>query len=55
MAETIMSIPYRACSPLLNAASIVGRIAIVERSDCMFQEKAANAQNAGAVGVIVVG
>lgn len=32
-----------------------GRIAVVQRQDCMFQEKARHAQESGAVGIIIVG
>lgn len=31
--------PLRACEPLLNAAELVNKIAIVERGDCMFVDK----------------
>jgi len=43
-----------ACSPLTNAAAVAGNIAIVDRGSCNFTVKVKNAQNAGAVGVIVV-
>jgi len=46
-----------ACNPglsALNAAGVGGRIALVDRGVCGFTEKVKNAQNAGAVGVIVV-
>jgi PA domain/LVIVD repeat len=42
------------CSPLTNAAAIAGNIAVVDRGSCNFTVKVKNAQNAGAVGVIVV-
>ena len=42
------------CGALTNAADIAGKIAIVYRGDCEFGEKALNAQNAGAVGVVIV-
>lgn len=41
------------CSPFSNAAAVAGNIAIVDRGTCTFIIKAKNAQNAGAVGVIV--
>jgi hypothetical protein len=41
------------CSPLSNAAAINGNIALVDRGTCTFVTKAKNAQNAGAVGLIV--
>ncbi len=37
----------------LRAASLTGAIALVQRGDCDFSTKGANAQNAGAVGVII--
>ncbi|KAK6032717.1 PA domain protein [Ostertagia ostertagi] len=52
--EVAIAEPLRACSPLTNKDQIRGRIALVERSDCMFQEKSRQAQQAGAIGVIVI-
>jgi len=45
-----------ACNPLsaLNAAAVNGKIALVDRGTCTFVIKVKNAQNAGAVGVLVV-
>jgi hypothetical protein len=43
-----------ACSPLINAAAMAGKICLVDRGTCAFSTKAENAQNAGAVGVILV-
>jgi hypothetical protein len=40
------------CNPLIN--NLTGKIAVVFRNTCEFGAKALNAQNAGAVGVIVV-
>jgi cysteine-rich repeat protein len=45
--------PTDACSPLSNANEVAGRIALVDRGTCLFVEKVANAQGAGASGVIV--
>ncbi|PTL84499.1 peptidase M36 [Vitiosangium sp. GDMCC 1.1324] len=42
-----------ACTALTNAADVAGKIAIVDRGTCAFTIKVANAQAAGAVGVIV--
>jgi hypothetical protein len=42
-----------ACSPLTNAAEVSGKIALVDRGTCGFVVKVKNAQNAGAVGVVV--
>jgi hypothetical protein len=41
------------CSPFINAASIAGKIALIERGFCGFAVKARNATDAGAVGVLI--
>jgi PA domain len=41
------------CSAFTNAASMVGKIALVERGTCGFALKARNATNAGAAAVII--
>jgi hypothetical protein len=45
-------ISQEGCNPLIN--DLTGKIAVVFRNTCEFGAKAFNAQNAGAVGVIVV-
>ena len=40
------------CNPLIN--SLAGKIAVIYRNTCNFSVKAENAQNAGAVGVIII-
>jgi len=45
-------ISQEGCFPLTN--DLTGKIAVVFRNTCEFGDKAINAQNAGAVGVIVV-
>jgi hypothetical protein len=42
------------CSPLTNASAISGHIAMIDRGTCSFVTKVKNAQNAGAIGVIIV-
>lgn len=44
-----------ACTPLsaANAAAVNGKLALVDRGTCGFTVKVKNAQNAGAIGVIV--
>lgn len=42
------------CGQTVNGAEIAGRIAVIYRGGCEFSAKALNAQNAGAVGVIIV-
>jgi hypothetical protein len=41
------------CSPLTNAAAVAGKIAILDRGTCGFVVKVKNAQDAGAVAVLV--
>ncbi|MBP6574107.1 MAG: T9SS type A sorting domain-containing protein [Flavobacteriales bacterium] len=42
------------CNALVNGADITGKIAVVYRGTCEFGVKALNAQDAGAVGVIII-
>ena len=42
-----------ACSPITNAPSIAGKIALVDRGTCTFVVKVKNAQDAGAIAVVV--
>ena len=46
--------PNEGCSSLTNGTAISGNIALVFRGSCNFSTKALNAQNAGALAVIVV-
>lgn len=46
--------PSEACQSATNAAEIAGKICIIRRGNCLFVEKVKNAQNAGAIAVIVV-
>ena len=43
-----------ACSAITNPGAVAGRIALVDRGTCGFTIKVKNAQNAGAIAVIVV-
>jgi hypothetical protein len=43
-----------ACASLVNGAQITGNIAVLYRGSCEFGTKALNAQNAGAIGVIII-
>lgn len=47
------SVPSQGCSTISNAAEVAGKIALVDRGDCFFEEKAVNAQAAGAIAVII--
>ena len=42
------------CNPLVNGVDVNGKIAVIYRNTCEFGTKALNAQNAGAVGVIII-
>ena len=42
------------CTALNNSAAISGKIAVIRRGDCPFVDKVNNAQNAGAIAVIIV-
>ena len=42
------------CNPLINGVDVTGKIAVIYRNTCEFGTKALNAQNAGAVGVIII-
>uniref|UniRef100_A0A6I8SFK6 alpha-1,2-Mannosidase n=1 Tax=Xenopus tropicalis TaxID=8364 RepID=A0A6I8SFK6_XENTR len=46
--------PYSGCSDITNGAAIQGKIALMQRGQCMFAEKARNVQKAGAIGGIVI-
>lgn len=46
--------PEEGCDPLTNGGAINGNIAIAMRGSCTFVNKALNAQNAGATGLIIV-
>src|SRR5690606_16551892 len=42
------------CGTISNAAALSGNIAVALRGTCNFSEKALNAQNAGAIGLIII-
>jgi hypothetical protein len=46
--------PTLGCNSLVNGSEIAGKIAVIDRGECLFTEKVKNAQNAGAVAAIVV-
>jgi len=46
--------PTEGCSALVNAAEVSGKIALIERGSCLFTNKVMNAQNAGAVAVVII-
>lgn len=53
--ELALAEPVEACNdnPLTNAADLDGKVALIARGSCAFTEKFMNAQNAGAIGVVV--
>lgn len=53
LASSSDPVPSQACSPLTNAAQVAGNIALIDRGVCSFAIKAANAQAAGATGVLL--
>lgn len=42
------------CNGVLNEAEVNGNIAVIDRSECQFGVKAKKAQNAGAIGVVII-
>ena len=52
-AEVVYADPPLACGVLANEAGMAGRIALVDRGDCLFTEKVRVVQDAGAVAAIV--
>ena len=45
--------PSLGCKTIFNTAQLAGNIALVSRGDCAFKQKVRNAEDAGAIGVIV--
>ncbi|WP_319937473.1 M36 family metallopeptidase [Neolewinella maritima] len=45
--------PTLGCSALVNPEEVRGKIALIDRGSCTFQQKAFNAETAGAVGVVI--
>ena len=46
--------PRLACETLANASEVTGMIAVIDRGECLFTVKVKNAQDAGAIGVLIV-
>jgi hypothetical protein len=53
-ANVVQASPNDGCSALTNASAVTGRIALIDRGTCLFINKVKNAQNAGAIGVVMV-
>lgn len=47
--------PYSGCTEITNSEYVQGHIALLQRGQCMFAEKARHIQKAGAIGGIVIG
>jgi hypothetical protein len=43
-----------ACSPITNGVELGGNIALIDRGECLFVEKVKNAQNLGAIAVVII-
>ena len=52
-ANVTQALPNDGCSALTNGAAISGKVALIDRGTCTFVLKVKNAQNAGAIGVII--
>lgn len=52
-ADVAVAAPLDGCTVLNNAADLVGKFALIQRGGCDFTIKQANAEAAGAVGVIM--
>lgn len=53
-AEVVYVEPHDACDDLTNSSEINGRIALIDRGTCFFVDKIQKAQDAGAIGVVMV-
>ncbi|KAG5898085.1 hypothetical protein JTB14_001789 [Gonioctena quinquepunctata] len=53
-AQTLLVRPFRGCDDITVPEFVKGRIAIMERGDCMFVDKVRKVQKHGAVGAIIL-
>jgi len=51
--DVVYAEPNNASTPLTNAAQVAGKIVLIDRGAVTFATKAANAQAAGAIGIVV--
>lgn len=54
ISQPVFAKPFHLCTDILNKEEVDGKIAIVERGECTFVDKARRAMDAGAKGVIVI-
>ncbi len=52
--DVVKAAPDDACSALTNSGAMAGKIALIDRGTCLFIEKVDLAQDAGAIGAIIV-
>lgn len=52
--KLVVASPLEGCTALMNGAEVDGTIALISRGNCSFMTKVRNAENAGAIGVVVV-
>lgn len=52
--DVVYALPNDGCAALTNGAAVSGKFALIDRGTCVFTDKVKNAQNAGALGVIMV-
>lgn len=52
-AKAAIAKPFHACTELKNKDELVGKIAVIERGECTFVDKARRAMKAGAKAVII--
>lgn len=45
--------PFLCCNPIVNTDEVNGKIALITRGSCFFEEKVVNAEAAGAIAVVV--
>lgn len=45
--------PFHSCTDILNKEELAGRVAIIERGECTFVDKARRAMKAGALAVVI--
>ena len=50
----ILGQPSHGCSSLTNPKDMQGKIALLYRGECMFAKKVLNAEQAGAIGAIII-